>query len=187
MSSKIGSFEREIWLKGDGNPMKKLIVILGSNGVGKSTAAKAFLERNERCAYVDADWCRTINPFLLTPATRKAVTENIYCLFKNYLLCEDIDMVVFPYAFHGERKEIFDAVISRLKEDEIDFKVFTIVLRCSLEENRRRCELDGRDMERTERGIKNTFLFYDSFDCPIITTTDLSPEEVAGRIAEMIK
>lgn len=167
--------------------MKKLIVILGPNGVGKSTAAKAFLERNERCAFVDADWCRTINPFLLTPATRKAVTENIYCLFKNYLLCEDIDQVVFPYAFHGERKEIFDAVIGRLKEDGLDLKVFTVVLRCSLEENRRRCELDGRDVERTERGIKNTFHFYDSFDCPTITTTDLSPEEVAGRIVEVIE
>lgn len=129
--------------------MKKLIVILGPNGVGKSTTAKTFLERNAGCAYVDA--------------------------------------IVFPYAFHGERKEIFDAVIGRLKEDGIDFKVFTIVLRCSLEENRRRCELDGRDVERTERGIKNTFHFYYSFDGPTITTTDLSPEEVAGRIAEMIE
>lgn len=113
--------------------------------------------------------------------------EFLYCLFKNYLLCEDIDKVVFPYAFHGERKEIFDAVIRRLKEDEIDFSVFTIVLRCSLEENRRRCEQDGRDAARTERGIKNTFHFYDNLDCPTITTTDLSPEEVASRIAEMIE
>lgn len=35
--------------------------------------------------------------------------------------------------------------------------------------------------------IKNTFHFYDSFDCPTIITTDLSPEEAAGRMAEMIE
>lgn len=167
--------------------MKKMIVILGPNGVGKSTTARAFLEKNTRCALVDADWCRTMNPFLFTPATRKTVTENIYCLFKNYLLCEDIDKVVFPYAFHGERKEIFDAVICRLREDGIDFQVFAIVLKCSLEENRRRCGQDGRDAERTERGMKNTFHFYDNFDCPTIITTELSPGEVAERIAEMIE
>ena len=47
--------------------MKKLIVILGPNGVGKTTAAKAFLDKYTKCAYVDADWCRAINPFFLTP------------------------------------------------------------------------------------------------------------------------
>ena len=166
--------------------MKKLIVILGSNGVGKSTTAKAFLDRYTRCAYVDADWCRTINPFPLTPATKKAVTENIYCMFKNYLLCEDIDKIVFPYAWHGERKEIFDTVIYKLKEDGIKFELFLIVLKCSMQENIRRCECDGRGAERIERGIKNTFHFYDDFQYPCIITTELKPEEVAEQIANII-
>ena len=71
--------------------MKKLIVILGPNGVGKSTTAQKILKKRARCAYVDADWCRAINPFPFTPATKVAVTENIYCMLRNYLLCEDID------------------------------------------------------------------------------------------------
>lgn len=167
-------------------PMKKLIVLLGPNGVGKSTTAKAFLDQNTRCAFVDADWCRTMNPFLLTPATQRAVTENIYCLFKNYLLCEDIDKIVFPYAFHGERKEIFATAVNKLREDGIAFQIVTIVLKCDLQENRRRCEQDGRDAKRTERGIKNTFHFYDDYDCPCMITTELSPEEVAERIAEIV-
>lgn len=165
--------------------MKKIIVILGPNGVGKSTTAKAFLDQNTRCAFVDADWCRTMNPFLLTPATQKTVTENIYCLFKNYLLCEEIDQIVFPYGFHGERKEIFDTAVSKLREDGIVFQIVTIVLKCDLQENRKRCERDGRDEERTERGIKNTFHFYDNYEYPYIITTKLCPEEVAERIAEI--
>lgn len=166
--------------------MKKLIVILGSNGVGKSTTAKVFLQKYTKCAYVDADWCRAINPFILTSWTKKAVIENIYCIFKNYLLCEDIDKIIFPYAFHGERKEIFDTAICKLKEDGIEFELFYIVLKCSMQENRKRCERDKREVERIERGIKNTFHFYDNFQCPSIVTTELSPEEVAEQIADII-
>ena len=54
--------------------MKKLIVILGPNGVGKTTAAKAFLDKYTKCAYVDADWCRSINPFLLTTTERNYIS-----------------------------------------------------------------------------------------------------------------
>ncbi|GEM_PF-2862032 len=34
--------------------------------------------------------------------------------------------------------------------------------------------------------MKNTFHFYDNFDCPGIITTELSPEEVAERIAGIV-
>ncbi|MDE6750148.1 MAG: hypothetical protein K2K21_13950, partial [Lachnospiraceae bacterium] len=94
---------------------------------------------------------------------------------------------VFPYGFHGERKEIFDTVICKLKEDEIEFELFPIVLKCSMQENLKRCERDGREIERIERGIKNTFHFYDDFQYPNIITTELSPEEVAEKIAAIIK
>ena len=46
--------------------MKKLILILGANGVGKSTTAEILLQRLSKCAYIDADWCRAINPFPFT-------------------------------------------------------------------------------------------------------------------------
>ena len=155
--------------------------------MGKTTTAEAFLHTYTKCAYVDADWCRAINPFPFTPSTKKAVTENIYCIIKNYLLCEDIDKIVFPYGFHGERKEIFDTVICKLKEDGIEFELFPIVLKCSMQENIMRCKHDGRETERIERGMKNTFHFYDDFQCPIIITTELSPEEVVEQIADIIK
>lgn len=166
--------------------MKKLIVIVGPNGVGKTTAAKAFLEEHTGCAYVDADWCRAVNPFPFTLATKRAAMENMYCMFRNYLLCEDIDKIVFPYAFHGDRKEIFDDVIDRLKENGIEFEVFCIILKCSMQENLKRCKQDGRGPERIERGMKNTFRFYDEFSYPSIITTDLTPGEVAEQIAALL-
>lgn len=38
-------FQARNMVRGEVHPMKKLIVILGPNGVGKSTTAKAFLEK----------------------------------------------------------------------------------------------------------------------------------------------
>ena len=143
--------------------MKKLILIIGPNGVGKTTTAKILLQKLSKCAYVDADWCRVINPFPFTDATKYAVNRNIYSLFKNYLLCEDIEYVIFPYGFHGERKQIFEQVISSLREDGISFEICPVILKCCKEENIRRTINDGRDMERSERGIKNTVHIYDEY------------------------
>ena len=166
--------------------MKKIVILIGANGVGKSTAAEAFMQQEEKCAYIDSDACRAMNPFPLTPATKKTVIENIYCLFRNYLLCVDIETIVFPYGFHGERREIFDIVMKRLAEEGIIFEMITIVLKCSLEENIKRALADGRDQERIERGIQNTFHFYDDFNGHSIDTTNLSPNEVVEQIQAIL-
>lgn len=46
--------------------MKKLIVIVGPNGVGKSTTARTMVVKCPKCTYVDSDWCRVIMPFSFT-------------------------------------------------------------------------------------------------------------------------
>ena len=92
--------------------MKKLIVIVGPNAVGKSTTAMRMKEQYSKTAFVDSDWCRSINPFTLTDITKKTVIANLYCLLRNYLLCEEINTVIFTYSWHGERKEIYDNLIN---------------------------------------------------------------------------
>lgn len=167
--------------------MKKLILILGANGVGKSTAAEMLLQKLFKCAYIDADWCRAINPFPFTDATRTAVSNNIYSLFKNYLLCDDIEFIVFPYGFHGERKQLFEQVLSRLEQEGIVFELCPIILKCCKEENIKRALKDGRSRERIERGIRNTFSFYDEYTYPSIDITYLEPNEVAEKIVNILR
>ena len=111
--------------------MKQLIVIIGPNGVGKSTTAKEILKKRPHTAYVDSDWCRMMNPFEFTEITKQTVEENIYCFLRNYLDCDDIDTVLFTYAWHGERKEIYEKVIGRLKKDCVKFKESIVILKCS--------------------------------------------------------
>ena len=164
---------------------KKFIVIIGPNGVGKSTTAKSFLARYPKSAFVDSDWCRAINPFPFTKETQKMVMENIFCLIRNYMQCRDIAYVIFTYGFHGARKEIFDEVLQRLEKEKIEFELSIVILKCSLSENIRRMRLDGREDSRIQRGIDNTFCFYDGYDYPVVDTTELEIEQVVDCIAEI--
>lgn len=166
--------------------MKRLIVIVGPNAVGKTTTATWLVEKYSKIAYVDSDWCRVMNPFPFTEITKHTIAENMYALLHNYLLCEEVDTVVFTYSWHGQRKEIYDNIIARLRKEEINFEELIIILKCSKEENVRRAISDDRDDERIERGMRNTFNFYDAYSYPCIDTTDLLPVEVAEKIMELI-
>ena len=166
--------------------MKRLIVIVGPNAVGKTTTAKCLVNKLPKTAYVDSDWCRFMNPFPFTEITKQTVVKNMYDMLHNYLVCEDIENVVFTYSWHSERKEIYDNIICRLRDEEIVFEERIIVLKCSEEENISRAEKDGRDRARIERGMKNTFSFYDVYDYPSIDSTNMSTNEVAEKIIELI-
>ena len=165
--------------------MKQLIVIIGPNGVGKSTTAKAYVDHYTQTAYVDSDWCRVMNPFDFTETTIQTITANIYCLLRNYLTCDNIQSIIFTYGWHGPRKEIYDNVIARLRQGNIDFNEVIIILKCSKDENVIRSIKDGRDETRINRGIEMTFSFYDDYDYPFIDTTNMTPSQVAKEIYKL--
>lgn len=176
----------ECKMENKGIEMKKLIVIVGPNAVGKTTTAKCLVEKLPKTAYVDSDWCRFMNPFPLSEITKQTVTKNIYDLLYNYLSCEALENVIFTYSWHGERKEIYDNLICGLKDTGLQFEEKVIILKCSEEENRKRAKHDGRDVARIERGMKNTFSFYDGYTYRSVDTTDMTLEEVAEEIIKRL-
>lgn len=166
--------------------MKKLIVLLGPNAVGKSSVCKALLSRCSASAWVDADWCRQINPYPFTNTTKKTVTDNLYMLIRNYLVCDDIQWVFFPYSLHGEQEGIFRELCERLDRENLDLQVHTIVLKCSMEEIIRRGKADSRERDRIERGIMESFSLYEELELPAIETTELSIEETAEEVLKLV-
>ena len=77
-------------------------------------------------------------------------------------------------------------VINKLREDSILFEACPIILKCCKEENIKRAIKDGRDMQRIERGIKNTFAFYEEYTYPNLYSTYLQPNQVAEKIIEIL-
>ena len=167
--------------------MKRLLTIVGPNGVGKSTTAKMIVQKRAYTAFVDAEWCRCVNPFGFNESTKQTVFDNIYCLLHNYLCNNEIDTVIFAYGWHGERKCIYDKVIDKLEKSGISFQETVIVLKCSESENIKRCIADCREEERIKRGMEKTFNFYEELDYPYIDTTNMTPDEVAEHIISLMQ
>jgi len=161
--------------------MKRLILVCGPNGVGKTTACQRLLEALPRSAYIDSDWCRMMNPFAFDAATTEIIRANIAALMRNYFRSPVTENVIFSYGFHGPRQRIFQGVRHDLDMSGVAYQFCPILLECSLQEQRRRLMASGRDSARIERAIRNTRHVYSACAYPAVDTTDLTvPQTVEG-------
>lgn len=163
--------------------MKKLVFILGPNGVGKTSACRLLHQKLPNSALIEPEWCRQVNPFMLTPEIQDMVVRNLLCLMRGYFECSLVDFVIINYGLHGPRKQIFDRVIAGISD--IKYLMALIKLTCSEEENARRMKCDKRDHQRIERAISSRYL-YDALDCPTIDSTNMPLEEVVEEILHLI-
>jgi len=51
--------------------LKKLVIINGTMGVGKSTICKELSKRLENSVWLDGDWCWMMNPLICSEAVLK--------------------------------------------------------------------------------------------------------------------
>ena len=59
--------------------MKRLILVGGPMGVGKSAVCRALMERLSRCLYLDGDWCWDASPFQVTEETKAMKRPEPWC------------------------------------------------------------------------------------------------------------
>ena len=88
--------------------MKRLFLIGGPMGVGKSAVCEQLVKRLQPGVYLDGDWCWHMRPFSVTDATKAMVMDNICALLGRFLACPELDNVVFGWVMH--RQEIIDAI-----------------------------------------------------------------------------
>lgn len=165
---------------------KRLILICGPNGVGKSSTSKELVKQLDKSAYIESEWCRIINPFAFNDETIKIIQSNISSMMINYFQCSFIENVIFPYGFHGPRKQIFEGIINILKENDIAYQFCPIVLTCDKEENIKRMQNDNRDEDRIQRALVNTRNIYNTYTYPKIDSTELSIEETIHKINDIL-
>ena len=164
--------------------MKRLYLIGGTMGVGKTTACQCLKQRLPACVFLDGDWCWDMHPFVVNDETRQMVMENIAFQLNNFLRCTAFENVVFCWVMHEQG--IIDSLLSRLTLN--DCAVCAVSLICSPETLRKRLQRDidaglrqpdvlGRSLARLEN--------YKRLRSRLLFTDGLTPTQVAQELAAL--
>lgn len=163
---------------------KKLYMIGGTMGVGKTAASQKLKTLLDNSAFLDGDWCWDMHPFQVTDETKEMVLTNISCLLRSFLRCSVIENVVFCWVMHEQ--PIIDGILSRLDLTGCDVKL--VSLTCRAEVLRGRLQRDVSAGLRTPDVIERSLVrlpLYSELDTIKIDTSELSVEETARMIAAL--
>ena len=158
--------------------MKKLILIGGAMGAGKTTVCQKLKPLLAPSAFLDGDWCWDMEPFRVTDAAKAMVMNNIAAVLSNLLRCPDFESVLFCWVL--PEREIAEALLARLPLEGVRVHRFTL----TLTEEALVARLRGEDiipsaLDRLKR--------CSAAGGELLDTTRLSPDEVAAEIAARVK
>lgn len=164
---------------------KKLIIINGTMGAGKSAVCRELNKRLNKSVWLDGDWCWMMNPFTVNEENKTMVENNINFLLRSFLTNSSIEYVIFDWVIHKE--EIFDLILEKLIDMEFD--LFKITLTCSEEALKKRLQKDIkkglRDKGCINRSVERLSL-YENMKTIKIDTSNLSVNEAADKVVEIV-
>ncbi len=163
--------------------MKRLILVGGPMGVGKTAACRELQSLLPANVFLDGDWCWNMRPFAVTEETRRMVLENIHFLLNQFLRCGAFQNIIFGWVMH--RREIIDAVLSGLETRDVKVNIFTLMSDPRTLSNRVKGDMEkgirsGDALERSLLYLKCC----QELDTIQIDTSVLSPEGVARAILQ---
>ena len=104
--------------------MKRLIIVNGTMGVGKTAACRELQELLPKNVFLDGDWCWCARPFTVTEETKAMVMENIAFLLNSFLRCGEYENVIFCWVL--DEQETLDRLLSTLSTEGAEIKIFTL-------------------------------------------------------------
>lgn len=125
--------------------MKKLYLIGGTMGIGKTTVCQELKQRLPQSVFLDGDWCWDANPFQVTEETKTMVQDNICHLLNNFIHCSAYTTILFGWVMHEQ--SIIDGLLEQI--DISNCEVICISLIANADTLRERFRLD------IEKGIRS--------------------------------
>ncbi len=104
---------------------KKLYLIGGTMGVGKTTVSRELQALLPSCVFLDGDWCWDAQPFCVTPETKQMVLENICFLLNRFLRCSAYENIVFCWVMHEQ--SILGAILGNLTLTDCEVKTVSLL------------------------------------------------------------
>lgn len=171
--------------KQGGAKMKKLILINGTMGVGKSTTCKELMKLLPQSVFLDGDWCWYMHPFVVTDETKAMVEDNIAYVLKNFLSCSIYQHVIFCWVMHQDT--IISDLLARL--DGTEYELYKITLSCSEQALEKRLLEDVnnniRERDVIERSLERLNL-YRNMATTKIDVSNISALEAARQIVGLV-
>jgi broad-specificity NMP kinase len=161
--------------------MKKLIIINGVPGIGKSATCKELNSQLANSVWLDGDWCWMMNPFIVNEENKRMVEDNITYLLKSFLKNSSFEYIIFNWVIHKEF--IFDLILDRLSGFEYELYKFSLL--CNEKSLRSRMEVDLRSEERIQGSIRDLKL-YNEMNTIKIDTTSINAKLAAEQIKDVI-
>ncbi|MBU4056443.1 AAA family ATPase [Patescibacteria group bacterium] len=160
---------------------KKLIVINGTMGVGKSSISSKLSKELENSVLLDGDWCWMMNPWKVTEENKKMVEENIIFLLNQFLKNSLFNHVIFTWVMHDEN--IWHRLHKNLKTKNISIVRFSLI--CESEQLKKQMKKDKRTEENIAEAIKRIPM-YEHQDTIKINTTNKSVGGIVNEIKLII-
>jgi hypothetical protein len=166
--------------------MKKLVLVGGTMGAGKSALCEALLPMLAPAAYLDGDWCWRMSPFSVTEENKRMVLSNIGHLLRAYLHNSNFETVLFCWVMQEEG--IWDAVLREVESCEFELhKVCLTLNETALRERILKDVAAGkRHIEVLERSVRRLPL-YDAVSAAKLNVSYMDPAEAARTIAREVQ
>lgn len=164
--------------------MKKLYLIGGTMGVGKTATCQELKKRLPNSVFLDGDWCWDADPFVVTDETKAMVMDNICHLLNNFIRCSVYENIIFCWVMH--QQGIIDELLANLNTAGCDVKCVSLV--CDEEMLRVRLKKDVgnglRHPDVIERSVARIGM-YEQMNTIKIDTSELNISEAAQEIAAL--
>lgn len=164
--------------------MKRLYLIGGTMGVGKTTVCQLLKKKLDDAVFLDGDWCWDADPFVVNDETKRMVLDNICYLLNNFIHCSVYKNIIFCWVMHEQ--SIINSILSRIDLTDCEVKCVSLVVTPNALRERinRDVESGLRQSDVLDRSI-NRLPLYDALDTIKLNTSHMTPNEVADAIAAL--
>ena len=162
---------------------KKLILIGGTMGVGKTATSRELHKLLLPSAFLDGDWCWDLNPFIVNEENKAMVMDHICHLLQGFLTNSGLNYVIFCWVMH--QQQIIDDILRGL--EPLDFELLNISLTCQPRALRARFQRDAQAGLRQADAVQGSIArlpLYDLLDTIKLDVTAISPLQAAAQIAQ---
>ena len=159
---------------------KKLIMIGGPMGIGKTTVCDGLYKIINKSVWLDGDWCWMMNPWVFSKTNKQMVFKNIVYLLNNYLKNSCFRVVIFSWVLHDDK--IYNELLANLYCEAVDVQKISLLASPKiLKERLRQNKVSGAIMQNSIDRLK----YYEKLDTMKLDTSKLSVKETVAEIRKL--